>query len=394
MLKEIGDFDYKDKNVIVRCDLNVPLDSCGNVLDDSRIKACMPTLKHLIASKACKINIVSHFGRPNGKFDKKFSLKFLLPILEKYLEEKIFFIDDFTQNSSLEYFLSSKNDKVFLFENLRFYEGEELNEPEFCKKLASYGDCYINDAFSCSHRNHGSITGVIDHLSHVAGGFNLIKEVKFLKNILENPKKPLVGIIGGSKVSTKLNLINNLIKKLDYLIIGGAIANTFLKAKGYELGKSLVEENMIETAKEIIENFSEKLILPVDAVVANKIDSEKTVNVDFANFPKDMLAGDVGKKSLEKFIEIIEKAKMVVWNGPLGAFEYKAFSNSSFAIARFLAQKTKEGRIQTIAGGGETVAVIDVSCKSKDFTFVSTAGGAFLEFLEGKELVGLKALDK
>jgi phosphoglycerate kinase len=394
MLKEMKDYDYYDQDVVVRCDLNVPLDSEGRILDDSRIKACIPTLKHLLDSKAHKIAIISHFGRPNGKFDQKYSLKFLVPILEKHLDEEIFFIEDLTQLSSLRCFLLTKYSRTFLLENVRFHEAEELNTPRFSRQLANYGDYYINDAFSCSHRNHASITGITNCLKRVAGGFNLIKEVNFLKSVVENPQKPLVGIIGGSKVSTKLKLINNLIEKLDYLIIGGAMANTFLKAQGYELGKSLVEEDMIDNAKEIIEKFSEKLILPVDAVVASSIDAKDTINTDFKNFPKDMLVGDIGKKSVEKFIEVIDKAKMVFWNGPLGAFEYKPFSDSSLAIAKFLAQKTKQGDIQSIAGGGETVAVIDGACVSKDFTFVSTAGGAFLEFLEGSELVGLKVLEQ
>ncbi len=379
-MRKLQDFDYSGKRVFLRVDLNVPV-SNGIILDYTRIDKIIPTIKYLLKQDT-KIIIASHFGRPKGTFDPKYSLEFLVDILSEKTGQEVNFCPNISK---------TPNKQIILLENLRFHPGETKNDPEFAKQLASLADFYVNDAFSCSHRAHASIAGIAEFLPSAAG-LLLAQEIENLNLYLAHPAKPMMAIIGGSKVSTKLDLLMELVNKVDYLAIGGAMANTFLKAKGYEIGNSFYEPDLIAKAQEIM-NQNCEIILPIDVVIAKEIlEHAETKTVSIEKMPKDEMILDLGPKSVAQIKSILQICKTVILNGPVGVFECAPFAKGTIAIAQEVASLSQKGLI-SIAGGGDIVAAISQAGLFEDFTYISTAGGAFLEWLEGKKLPGLTILE-
>ena len=384
------DQDLNNKVVLLRTDFNVPTQN-NKIVDFTRINESIPTIKALIEKKAT-ILIITHRGRPNGKIDTKLSMAPIAIEVEKILKKPIEFIDKIGQK------VKNNPKKIFMLENIRFHEEEEENELNFAKELSKMADIYINDAFSVSHRAHSSLCGIPKFLPSYFG-LCMSKEIESLQNSLNTPKKPLLAIIGGSKILTKIDILKNLNKKVDTMIIGGAMANTFLLAKGISIGSSLFESQCIDIAQDIINDAKEKnvnLIIPVDGKVAKSLSMNafaKNKNIEDIE-PDDMIL-DLGAESIKIIIGELKKAETVIWNGPLGAIEYKPFDQATITIAKELARNCKQKNIKVVAGGGDTIYGINLSKCVKDFTHVSTAGGAFLEWLEGKTLPGVSAiLDK
>lgn len=384
------DQDLSNKVVLLRTDFNVPTQN-NKVVDFTRINESIPTIKALIEKKAT-ILIVTHRGRPNGKIDTKLSMAPIAIEVEKILKKPIEFIDKIGQR------VKNNPKKIFMLENIRFHEEEEKNELNFAKELSKMADIYINDAFSVSHRAHSSLCGIPKFLPSYFG-LCMSKEIESLQNSLSTPKKPLLAIIGGSKILTKIDILKNLNKKVDTMIIGGAMANTFLLAKGISIGASLFESQCIDIAQDIINDAKEKnvnLIIPVDGKVAKSLSMNavaKNKNIEDIE-PDDMIL-DLGAESIKIILGELKKAETVIWNGPLGAIEYKPFDQATITVAKELARNCKQKNIKVVAGGGDTIYGINLSKCVKDFTHVSTAGGAFLEWLEGKTLPGVSAiLDK
>ncbi|MGB9840003.1 phosphoglycerate kinase [Thermovenabulum sp.] len=389
--KTVKDFDVKGKRVFVRVDFNVPLDENGNITDDTRIRAALPTINYLVENQA-KVILASHLGRPKGKFNLKYSLSPVARRLSQLLNKEVIFAEDCI-GEKVENLVSNMNPgDVLLLENLRFYPQEEENDRDFAKKLADLAEIYINDAFGTAHRAHASTAGIAEFLPSGAG-FLMQKEIEIMGKALENPERPFVAVLGGAKVSDKIGVITNLLNKVDSLLIGGGMAFTFLKAIGYEIGRSLLEEDKIELAGSIIKDAREKgvkLELPEDVVVAEEIKegtNYKTVSV--GEIPSNLIGVDIGEKTREKFAQIIKKAKLVVWNGPMGVFEIKSFAKGTLAIAEAMA----ESEAITIVGGGDSAAAVEQLGFADKMTHISTGGGASLEFLEGKELPGVAVLN-
>ncbi len=385
------------KNILLRVDLNIPTKN-NKIIDNSKIIALKKTIKQLISRKN-KIFLLSHFGRPEGKRNERFSLHFLLNEIKKnwYPDiNKITFIDDCIGNKIKSKMSSMQDKEICLLENVRFYKEEIENKISFSKKLSANFDYYINDAFSCSHRKHSSIVGVTKFIPSYAG-FLFEKEIVNLKKITNNTARPSMGIIGGSKISTKIKVLNNLAKNLDYLVIGGAMANTFLAAKGYELESSLVEKkfyNEVHKIEKVALKKGCKLILPIDLVTSfNLKDIDNIKNCKLNNIEKNRMALDIGRDSCNYIINLFNKVKTVLWNGPLGAFEYKPFDYSTIEVAKKLAAKARNNNINVVIGGGDTLAALKNLDLNNKYTYVSTSGGAFLEWFEGKELPGIKALN-
>lgn len=382
-----------NKNVLLRVDINVPVVN-GKITDDTRIKAVIPTIKYLIENGA-KVILMSHFGRPEGQKILSMSLGQVREKIEELLGKKINFVDDCIGEKVRKSVDETQYGEVILLENLRFYKGETKNDPEFVKELASLGNLYVNDAFSCSHRAHASIVGVAEILKPCAG-LLLQDEIDNLQNLVANPVKPMLAIVGGSKVSTKIDLLNSLITKADAIFIAGGMANTFLYAKGFEVGKSLCEKDLKDLALEIMANAQKnncEIILPQDVVVCKKLENgvtSKTVNTK--DVVSDDIIADAGEETINYLAEKITNIKTVVWNGPLGAFEIKPFDASTTKLAEVIASKTKAKKLISVAGGGDVVSALNSSGFIDDFTYISTAGGAFLEWLEGKDLPGVKIL--
>ena len=393
-MKSLDNFVVAGKNVLLRVDLNVPINN-KIVTDKTKLNLIKSTVSHLRANKN-KIFLLSHFGRPKGKYNKRFSIKFLTKILANTLSVKKIYFSSFCYGEEI-----NQQKKIMLpgdiclLENVRFNDGEEKNDFNFSESLAKHFDIYVNEAFSVSHRNHASIVGITRCLPSLAGN-NFIKEIENLDKLLDSPVKLKTAIIGGSKVSTKLKLLNNLIKIFDTLIIGGAMANTFLLAQGFNIGKSLVETDLVNDAKQILNNsnyYKTKVILPVDLVVANSIEDKIDIKiVDVENFPPNQMAFDIGNQTIKLIKLSLLKSNIIFWNGPLGVFEHKPFDNGTNQVAKIIKDALQKLNITTIAGGGDTVAAINKTKAEKGFTYISTAGGAFLEWLEGKESPGLKAL--
>ena len=393
MIKKIQDAEAKNRTVILRLDLNIPF-SNGKSNDISRIEKVKDTVLFLVKNSN-KVVILSHFGRPKGKINKDLSLKNLLGYLEEILNLEIIFLPSLEIGIYKKQIASAPNPSVFLLENVRFSSLEENNDPDFSSKLASLGDIYCNDAFSASHRAHASTQGITNYLPSFAG-FLIQNELKALSVGLDQPLKPVAAIVGGSKISTKIDVLNNLSNRIDYLIIGGAMANTFLKAQGFEVGVSLIETEMIMKAKAIIKDLKSKkceLVLPLDIVCSNTlIDVADVHTFDIDCCPTDKMILDVGPKSCRAIMSIIDKSKTFIWNGPLGAFEIKPFDKGTNTIAKYVAKRTVQKRLLSIAGGGDTVSALKASSSVPKFSYVSTAGGAFLEWLEGKSLPGIESL--
>ena len=384
--------ELKGKKVIVRVDLNVPMKN-RTITETSRIKKILPTLKLLIEKEA-KIIILSHIGRPKGKIISEMSLEPISKKLSQYLNKEILFNKNQINENTVSEINKISNGSIMMLENIRFNEGEETNSEEFSKKISSLGDIYINDAFSCSHRSHASIEGITKHIPSYFG-LQIIEEINALKKITSEIKKPVTLIIGGSKISTKIKIINNLIKKFNNIIIVGGMANTMLRHTGIKVGKSICEQDCGSLIKEIIENsikYSCKITYPVDVVVSQSLNGKGKVK-EINEIKDDDIILDIGFETIAKIKNIIDNSNTVLWNGPAGYYENSNFANGTKEIIRIITDKTFKDKIFSVAGGGETVAVINKFNKLDSFTFVSTAGGAFLEFLEGKELPGIKALN-
>ena len=393
-IKSIKELDFQPgDSVFIRCDFNVPLDEYGNITDDRRIRAALPTIRYCL-DHDCKVVLGSHLGRPKG-YDEKFSLKPVAKRLHTLLKQDILMAKDVVGEDAKEKFSKLQAGEILLLENLRFEAGETKNDEEFAKKLSQFGKFYVNDAFGVSHRAHASVEAITRFYDedHKAAGFLLLKEIKYLYKILENPTRPFIAIVGGSKVSGKLGALINLLPKVDKLIIGGAMAFTFLKALGYGVGKSLVEDDLIDEAKNILSRAKEygvKLYLPVDFVVAPEFSADAPVKfVTFQEIPEDWMGLDIGPASTRLFKEALDEVQTIIWNGPMGVFEIDKFARGSIKLAHFVA----ESYATKIIGGGDTASLISKAGVVDEMTFISTGGGASLELLEGKELPGIKALE-
>jgi len=384
--------EVKGKRVLVRADLNVPVEN-GVVTDATRIDRLAPSIAEL-ADKGAKVILLSHFGRPKGR-DAKNSLKPVVAELAHIIKRPVKFADDCIGETAEQAVAELRPGNILCLENTRFYPGEENNDPEFAKALAKLGDIYVNDAFSVSHRAHASTEGLA-HLLPAYAGRTLQTELDALVKALEHPDRPLTAIVGGAKVSTKLDLLGNLLRKVDVLIIGGAMANTFLLAQGKKVGKSLFEKDLVEIAKKILDEAranKRQIILPVDAVVAEKYEAHapsRVVDVDHVG-DNDMIL-DIGPHSIEYAISELARSKTLVWNGPFGTFEIEPFDNGTDEVAEAVAELTRAGKLVSVAGGGDTVAALNAAGVADRLTYVSTAGGAFLEWLEGKALPGVEIL--
>ncbi|MGH6892234.1 MAG: phosphoglycerate kinase [Dongiaceae bacterium] len=393
--RTLDDLAVAGKGVLVRCDLNVPTKD-GEVTDATRIERSAQTLREL-SDKGARVIVLSHFGRPKGKRAPEFSLRPLVEPLGRALGRKVAFAEDCVGSAAELAVKALKDGDVLLLENLRFHDAEEANDGGFAKQLAALGDLYVNDAFSCAHRAHAS-TEAIARLLPSAAGRLMQAELDHLQAALENPKRPVMAIVGGAKVSTKLDLLGNLAGKVDRLVIGGGMANTFLFAQGEEIGKSLAEREMADTARAILKKAQAKnckILLPVDAVVAAEFKANPPVETVAASaVPKDKMILDVGPETARAIAAEMTSCKTLVWNGPLGAFETPPFERATVAIAREAAALTKAKALLSVAGGGDTVAALAAAGVEGQFSYVSTAGGAFLEWLEGKELPGVAALSR
>lgn len=392
MKKTIKDVNFEGKRALVRCDFNVPMED-GQITDDGRIRAALPTIKYLVEAKA-KVILMSHLGRPKGEPKAEFSLSKVADRLAELVGQPVKFAQsDVVVDDSVRKIASElQNGEIMLLENVRYRKEETDNDLHFAKELSELGDIFVQEAFGTAHRAHASTAGVAEYLPAVSG-FLIEKEVKFLGDAVADPKRPFVAIMGGAKVADKIKVIDNLLEKVDTLIIGGGMSYTFFKAKGYEIGSSILDENGIELAKEIMDKankLNKDLVLPVDIVVADKFENEaNTKTVDAENIPSDMMGLDIGPKSIELFNKKIAEAKTVVWNGPVGVFEMENFAKGTRAVADALA----ESDCISIIGGGDSAAAIKKFGLEDKMTHISTGGGASLEFLEGKELPGIAVIE-
>ena len=382
----------KGKKVLLRVDLNVPMKS-GTITETSRIEKILPTIKLLIEKEA-KIIILSHIGRPKGKIVEGMSLEPISKKISEFLNKEVLFDKNQINENTISKINKISNGSIMMLENIRFNEGEEINDKEFSKKIASLGDIYINDAFSCSHRAHASIEGITKHISSYFG-LQITEEINALKRITFEIKKPITLIIGGSKISTKIKIIKNLIKKFDDIIIVGGMANTMLKHTGSKIGKSIYEHDCENLIKEILEKskaYNCQINCPIDVIVSKNLHGTGK-NKEIREIENDEMILDIGPKTILSIKKIIDRSNTVLWNGPAGYFENSNFANGTKEIIKIITEKTLKDKIFSVAGGGETVAAINKFNKFDSFTFVSTAGGAFLEFLEGKKLPGISAIN-
>lgn len=388
--KTVRDIDVSGKRVLVRVDFNVPLDSEGNVTDDTRINAALPTIKFL-AEKKAKVILMSHLGRPKGQVNEKYRMDPVAARLEQLLGASVRKVDDCIGEQVQQAVDSLTPGDVILLENVRFHHGEEKNEADFARQLAALGDILVNDAFGTAHRAHASNKGVTQFIPAVAG-FLMEKEISMLSQVLSSPAKPFVAIIGGAKVSDKIGVIDNLLQKVNTLLIGGGMANTFLKANGLEIGKSLLEEDKVELAGQLIKKAKDQgveLVLPVDVVVAPEAKADASAKVvSVSEIPGDQMALDIGPQTVQDFSAQVKGAATVVWNGPIGVFEMEPFASGTVDVARALA----DSRAVTVIGGGDSAAAVEKAGVADKITHISTGGGASLKFLEGKELPGVAAL--
>ncbi len=384
--KTVKDIDVKGKKVLVRVDYNVPIKD-GKVSDDTRIRAAMPTLKYLLDHNAAVI-LCSHLGRPKGGPDPKYSLRPVAEYLSGLLGKPVAFADDCIGPVAEKAAKELKPGQVLLLENTRFHPEEEKNDPKMAEQLASLADVYVNDAFGSAHRAHASTEGVAHHLPAVAG-FLMEDEIRYLGQAIANPKRPFIAILGGAKISDKIGVIRNLLSKADQILIGGGMANTFFKAQGYPVGDSLVEDEALNTARELLKESSNRLRLPVDVVVANKFDADAEKKVmDMGPVPDGWRIMDVGPKTIAAYSKAVTGSGTVVWNGPMGVFEFPRFAEGTFALAKAVA----DSGATTIIGGGDSVAAVQQSGLAGKITHISTGGGASLEMLEGLTLPGVAAL--
>ncbi len=392
-MRHLSNADVVGKRVLIRADLNVPVAN-GKVTDITRLSRLVPGLVDL-ASRGAKVVVLSHFGRPKGGPDAKFSLRPVAETLAGLVGKPVAFGTDCIGLAAASTIAAMHNGDIAVLENLRFYPGEEKNDPAFAAELAKLGDLFVGDAFSCAHRAHASTDAITKLLPSYAGPL-MIEEINALRTALEVPKRPTAAVVGGAKVSTKIPVLTNLLPKVDKLIIGGGMANTFLQAQGYNVGKSLAEPEFHKTALDIIaaaKGAGCEIVLPVDGRVAKVFEAGAANEVlDVAFIPADGMILDVGPKSVAYLIGVLQQCRTLLWNGPLGAFEIEPFGTGTFALAQEAARLTKMGQLVSVAGGGDTVAALNAAGVTADFTYVSTAGGAFLEWLEGRVLPGVAAL--
>ena len=388
--KTIRDIDLKGKRVFVRCDFNVPMDENKNITDNRRIVSAIPTIKYLI-DQGCKIVLSSHLGRPKGEFKKEFSLAPVAVELSKQLGQEVLMAKDVIGEDAKRLSENLQPGQVMLLENVRFHKEETDNDPEFAKKLASYGEIFVNDAFGTAHRAHASTEGVSHYLPAVSG-FLIEKELKFLGDALENPERPFISILGGSKVSDKIGVIDSLLEKVDELLIGGGMSYTFYKALGYSVGNSICEDDKIDLAKELMEKAKAKnvkMLLPIDNKLGKEFSANtETMVVDRESIPDGWEGLDIGPKTIELYTEELKKAKTVIWNGTVGVAEFDLFAEGTNSLAKVLSELDAT----TIIGGGDTAAAVQKAGLADKMTHVSTGGGASLEFLEGKKLPGIECL--
>lgn len=391
----MDDADFQNKNVLVRVDLNVPLDKLGKITDDTRIVESLATIDIIIDKGGIPI-LMSHLGRPKGKVNPEFSLKPVADYLKDHFGYKVIFTENCIGESVKKLIDNADLGELVLLENLRFHKEEEGNDTEFAKQLADLGDVYVNDAFGTAHRAHASTSAIAGFFEEKYAGLLLLKELNYLGNAIKNPRKPFVAVIGGAKITGKIDVIRQLFTKCDSILIGGGMMFTFFKALGYEIGKSICEDDKLELAKSLLDEASSKnikLMLPTDVVVADSFNNDAAFKtVAFDNLPSDSVGMDIGEKTVKEFCDIIMNASTVVWNGPMGVFEMSNFANGTNSIAHALAELTSKGGI-TVVGGGDSVAAISQLGLEKKITHVSTGGGASLEFLEGKVLPGVAALE-
>lgn len=388
--KTVKDIDLKGKKVFVRCDFNVPMDENQNITDNTRIKAALPTIKYLLEQN-CKIILASHLGRPKGEVKPEFSLKPVAKELSKLLGKDVIMANDVIGEDATSKAENLKEGEIMLLENVRFHKEETDNDPEFAKKLASMAEIFVNDAFGTAHRAHASTTGIADYIPGVAG-FLIEKELKFLGNAINNPERPFVAILGGAKVSDKIGVIDSLLDKVDTLMIGGGMAYTFFKAQGYNVGNSLCEVEKTDLALEAMEKAKAKgvkLLLPIDTKIGKEFKPDtESKTVAWTEIPDEWEGFDIGEKTIEMFKNELQSAKTVIWNGPLGLFEFDQFAIGTNEIAKTLADLDAT----TIIGGGDSAAAVTKAGLADKMTHISTGGGASLEFLEGKKLPGIECL--
>ena len=390
--KTIRDIDLKNRRVLVRVDFNVPLDG-ETVTDDTRIRAAIPTLQHILKRNPKALILLSHLGRPKDQPDPKFSLKPVVPILQQHLGKPVAFANDCIGDVAQKAVEDLPTGGVLLLENTRFHAGEKQNDPQMSKQLAALGDVYVNDAFGSAHRAHASTTGIADYLPAVAG-FLMEKELDFLVNAIDSPERPLIAILGGAKVSSKIGVIEALLDKVDKLLIGGGMANTFFKAEGTEIGDSLYEDTALDLAKSLLEKAGDKLVLPREVVIADSFSNDaKAMSIPIGeDIPKGWRILDIGMGAVRAFERELQNAKTIIWNGPMGVFEMPKFSKGTFELAQALAKLTESGTT-TIIGGGDSAAAVVQAGLADSISHISTGGGASLELLEGKELPGILALN-
>jgi phosphoglycerate kinase len=391
-VKSLRDIDVTGKKVLIRVDFNVPMDGQFSISDDSRIRAALPTINYCIDHNACSITLVSHLGQPKGGYDERFTLRHIQKRLERLIEKKVEFIDDLETLKRENAHCSIE--RIFLLENIRFFEGEKKNDPAFCQQLADLCDVYVNDAFGTSHRKDASTYGIADFAKIKVAGFLMMREIEAFTKALEKPIRPIALVVGGSKVSSKITLLTSVMPKIDKLIIGGAMSNTFLKALGYDMKASLVEDDFVEVAKEVLSEAKAKgvkIYLPVDVVSTDSIEHPVDIKITPV---QDVLEGfhavDIGPATLKLFSEAIELSNTIIWNGPMGIYEMSQFSKGTFKLASFIA----DSYAFSIVGGGDTADAVEKAGEKDKFSFISTGGGASLELLEGKVLPGFEKLDR
>ena len=391
-MKSIRELDIEGKRVLIRADFNVPMDEDGNITDDIRIRMVLPTINHALEKNA-RLILCSHMGRPKGQRVEEFSLAPVAKAIAKLVGKQVTMAPDCIGAETEAVVNAMQDGDIVLLENLRFHEGEQANDPEFAGQLASLADVYINDAFAVSHRAHASVEGVTKHISMKGAGFLLQKEMDYFHRSMDKPVRPLVAIIGGAKVSSKLGALENMLDKVDRLLIGGAMANTFLKSQGYDVGASKVEDDLLDAASKMLGKAKErgvKVYLPVDVIAGDRFASDAvSKQVTIQDIPAGWMALDIGPASVLLFTEALADAKTIVWNGPMGAFEMDAFSRGTMALA----QVVGSAHALSITGGGDSNAAVKKSGESENISYMSTGGGAFLELMEGKTLPGVAALE-
>lgn len=390
-MQTVKDVQLQGKTVLLRVDFNVPINKDGTIIDDSKVKASLPTIEYIV-SQGAKLIVMSHFGRPKGQPDPKYSLKPLASHLQSLVNKNVIMAGDSIGPAVQEAVNRLQPGEILLLENLRFHAEEEKNDAQFARQLADLADVYVNDAFGSAHRAHASTAGVADYLPAYAG-FLMEQEVKMLRQVLDHPEPPRMAILGGAKVADKLGLIGNLIKKMDILLIAGGMANTFLKAQGYEIGKSIFEADLVDQAGQLLKEAQDRgvsILLPIDVVVTDAISADavaETYPVD--RVPGDKMIVDIGPQTIALFTEAIEKARTIVWNGPLGVYEYEQFARGTWEAARAIARS----QAVSVIGGGDSAAAVQNLGLEKDITHISTGGGATLEFLEGRTLPGVAVVE-